>query len=111
MMMLANIGSPSQWFILILLCLLIFGAKRLPEIARALGRSLGEFRKARREFEDELMKAEQPETTKSAAPTPLENKASTPSAPADPAAQASSVAQPDPAAAGKKPDDASKASN
>lgn len=108
MMMLANIGSPSQWFILILLCLLVFGAKRLPEIARALGRSLGEFRKARREFEDELMKAEQPETTKPAAPTPLENKASAPSAPADQAAEVSPSAQPDAAAAEKKPDDAPK---
>lgn len=57
---LAYIGSPSQWFILIVLCLLIFGAKRLPEIARALGRSLGEFRKARREFEEELMKSDPP---------------------------------------------------
>lgn len=58
MMMLAYIGSPSQWFILLLLCLLVFGAKRLPDIARALGRSLGEFRKARREFESELMRSE-----------------------------------------------------
>ena len=36
------------------MCLLVFGAKRLPDIARALGRSLGEFGKARREFEDAL---------------------------------------------------------
>ena len=46
--------SPLQWGILILVCLLVFGAKRLPDIARALCRSLGEFGKARREFEDAL---------------------------------------------------------
>ena len=51
---LAILSSPLQWGILILVCLLVFGAKRLPDIARALGRSLGEFDKARREFEDAL---------------------------------------------------------
>ncbi len=72
---LAYIGSPSQWFILVLLCLLIFGAKRLPDVARALGRSLGEFRKARREFEEELMKSDSPDAApRSASPTPAETK-------------------------------------
>ena len=51
---LAILSSPLQWGILILVCLLVFGAKRLPDIARSLGRSLGEFGKARREFEDAL---------------------------------------------------------
>ena len=40
-------------FILIIVVLL-FGAKKLPELARGLGRSLGEFKKARDEFEREL---------------------------------------------------------
>lgn len=52
--MLAYIGSPVQWLILILVCLVLFGAKRLPQAARWLGRSLGEFSKARRVFEDEF---------------------------------------------------------
>lgn len=60
MQMLAQIGSYSQWLILIVICLVVFGAKRLPDIARNLGKSLGEFRKARREFEEELMKTEKP---------------------------------------------------
>ncbi|MDO5451265.1 MAG: twin-arginine translocase TatA/TatE family subunit [Akkermansia sp.] len=54
MNMLAILSSPLQWGILLLVCLLVFGAKRLPDIARALGRSIGEFGKARREFEDAL---------------------------------------------------------
>lgn len=58
---LAQFGSPSQWLIFLLVVLVVFGARRLPEIARNLGRSLGEFRKARREFEEELMKAEKPQ--------------------------------------------------
>ena len=56
---LAQFGSPSHWLIFLIVVLVVFGARRLPDIARNLGRSLGEFKKARREFEEELMKAEQ----------------------------------------------------
>ncbi len=58
MQVLALFNSPQQWLILIIVCLVIFGAKRLPEIARGVGRSLGEFKKARRDFEQELMAEE-----------------------------------------------------
>ena len=53
---LANLGSPSHWFILFVLVLIVFGAKRLPEIARNLGKGLAEFKKAKKEFEEELHK-------------------------------------------------------
>ncbi len=66
MQSLALLSSPTQWMILVVICLVIFGAKRLPEIARSLGKSLGEFKKARREFEDELMKADPMAETKPA---------------------------------------------
>ncbi len=56
----AYLGSPTQWFILAVICLLVFGAHRLPEIARNLGKSLGILRKAKRDFEQELMNAEHP---------------------------------------------------
>lgn len=62
MQMLAYLGSPTQWFILAVVCLVVFGASRLPEIARNLGKSLGILRKAKREFEEELMNAQKPET-------------------------------------------------
>ena len=46
-------GWPETLFILVVVVLL-FGAKKLPELARGLGQSLGEFKKARDEFEREL---------------------------------------------------------
>ena len=60
---LALFNSPQQWLILIIVCLVIFGAKRLPEIARGLGRSLGEIKKARRDIEQELLAEEKQRST------------------------------------------------
>ncbi len=44
-------GSPGPFEVLIILfvILLLFGSKKLPELSRSLGRSLGEFRKGREE--------------------------------------------------------------
>ncbi|MEM2924461.1 MAG: twin-arginine translocase TatA/TatE family subunit [Methanocellales archaeon] len=39
---------------------LLFGASKLPELARAMGRSMGEFKKAQREAELELKSLEKP---------------------------------------------------
>lgn len=49
-------GGPELIFILII-TLVLFGGKKLPELARGLGRSLGEFRKAKDEFEREIHKS------------------------------------------------------
>lgn len=43
--MIGSLGIPELLFILVL-ALLIFGPKRLPEVGRTLGRALGEFRRA-----------------------------------------------------------------
>lgn len=52
-----GLGTPEIIAILVIVFLL-FGAKKLPEFARGLGKSLGEFKKAKSEFEEELMKTE-----------------------------------------------------
>lgn len=44
--------------IIFLVALLLFGAKKLPELARGVGKAMGEFKAARREFEDEIRRAE-----------------------------------------------------
>jgi len=43
-----NIGFPELVVILIIV-LLVFGAARLPEIARSLGKAINEFKKAMKE--------------------------------------------------------------
>ena len=46
-----NLGFPEILLILIV-ALLIFGAQRLPEIGRALGKALSEFKKGLKDEED-----------------------------------------------------------
>ena len=51
------IGAPEM-IIIFLVLLLLFGAKKLPQLARGVGKSMGEFKKAREEFEQEITRAE-----------------------------------------------------
>ncbi|MDA7610628.1 twin-arginine translocase TatA/TatE family subunit [bacterium] len=53
--MFGPIGGPEMLVIFGIL-LLLFGAKKLPQLARGVGKSMGEFKKARSEFEDEIRK-------------------------------------------------------
>jgi len=53
-----GIGMPELVLILAL-ALIVLGPKRLPEIARALGKGLAEFRRATDELKDELRQVEQ----------------------------------------------------
>ena len=51
-----NLGGPDL-FIILLIVLVLFGAKKLPDLARSLGQSMNEFRKAREEIDRELHNA------------------------------------------------------
>ncbi|HLP03628.1 MAG TPA: twin-arginine translocase TatA/TatE family subunit [Opitutaceae bacterium] len=60
---LLGLGTP-EILIICFLILLLFGAKRLPDLARGLGKSLSEFKKASKEAENEIRQSieEQPKT-------------------------------------------------
>jgi sec-independent protein translocase protein TatA len=60
--MLAFIGSPEQIGIILVVLFLLFGAKRLPDLARSLGQGMRELRKSAREI------TEEPEDTHSGSP-------------------------------------------
>lgn len=52
--MLSNIGIPGLILILVL-ALIIFGPKKLPEIGRAFGQTLREFKKSTRDLTSDVM--------------------------------------------------------
>ncbi len=82
-----NLGGPDL-IIILLIILVLFGAKKLPELARGLGQAIKEFQKAKDEFNDELHKA---------GPSDTAAKGNLP--------PASTVARPDvPAASAARPD-------
>lgn len=60
---LMNLGGPDL-IVILLIILVLFGAKKLPELAKGLGQAIKEFQKAKDEFGDELHKAGQNEPSK-----------------------------------------------
>jgi TatA/E family protein of Tat protein translocase len=77
--MFGSIGMP-ELIIILTLALIIFGPRKLPELGRSLGKSLGEFKRASNELRntlDEEIRIEEERTTA--------QKAAAPPAPAPPA--------------------------
>lgn len=54
----------GELVVILLIVLLLFGAARLPEIARALGKSIKEFKKGTKEVKDEIQEAVKEEEPK-----------------------------------------------
>jgi TatA/E family protein of Tat protein translocase len=67
---LANLMGPQGLLIMFVL-LLLFGAKKLPELAKGLGQAIREFSKAKNEIQDEIMR-------EATAPTPPARQIETP---------------------------------
>ena len=54
-----GLREPSHWLLLILVVILLFGAKRLPDSARALGRSLRIFKSEVKELNNDDRKTDE----------------------------------------------------
>lgn len=53
-------GTPEMMVIL-LIAVLLFGANKIPKLARSTGEAMGEFKKGRQEVEDELQQMSDPD--------------------------------------------------
>ena len=84
----ANLGGPDL-IIILLIVLVLFGAKKLPELAKGMGQAVKEFQKAKDEFSDELHNAgttpPKPEVRPADATVPrIDNPATAREIPAEP---------------------------
>ena len=83
-----NLGG-GEIIIILALILVLFGAKKLPELAKGLGQGIKEFKKATREVTDEVSRAmEEPEPPPRRLPS---NSTTTPTTPAAPTAPTTPV--------------------
>jgi sec-independent protein translocase protein TatB len=49
--------GPTELLVILVIALLVLGPKRLPELARSLGKAMGEFRRATSDIQSELENA------------------------------------------------------
>ncbi len=52
--LLISLPGGSEVFLIVLVILLLFGAKKIPELARGLGKGIREFKDASREIQREI---------------------------------------------------------
>jgi sec-independent protein translocase protein TatA len=67
-----GIGT-TELVIIMFIILLIFGAKKLPELAQGLGKGIREFKRASNEFQDELKTSVEPTPPKKDEPKEEKN--------------------------------------
>jgi len=58
--MFGNLGA-GEIILILLVILILFGAKKIPELAKGLGKGMSEFKKGLREVEDEIKNADKDE--------------------------------------------------
>ena len=77
-----GIGGPELLIILVII-LLLFGAKKLPELAKGLGKSMKEFKKATQEVQDDFQEAMDSVDTEKKPPAPVKDQTAEKAAPAE----------------------------
>ncbi|MCH7963544.1 MAG: twin-arginine translocase TatA/TatE family subunit [Bacteroidetes bacterium] len=61
--MFGNLGA-GEIILILLVVLILFGAKKIPELAKGLGKGMSEFKKGLKEVENEIKDADKKEDTK-----------------------------------------------
>jgi sec-independent protein translocase protein TatB len=98
----ANVGAvfgigPTELLVILVIALLVLGPQRLPELARSLGKAIGEFKRATSDLQTELDNARimlEDETRKAARESEKKKGRGYPDASASVAAQSSAQASP-----------------
>ena len=86
--------GPGELVLIFLAVLLLFGPRRLPEIARTVGKIVNDLRRASQDFRDEIMRLDDPPPP-TPPPSPLTGSGETP--PKDESSGDSRPAEPEPA--------------
>ena len=90
-----SVGTP-ELIVIFVVALIVLGPERLPQIARQLGKAMGEFRRMSAGFQDEVRKAIDdpaeytpsfPSMNRGSGSSPADGNGSAPTAPAAPVAQ------------------------
>ncbi len=58
--MFGNLGA-GEIILIVLAILILFGAKKIPELAQGIGKGMREFKKAMREVEDDIKTIDKPD--------------------------------------------------
>lgn len=77
----------SEWILIILVVLLMFGGKKIPELMRGVGRGMREFNDAKNNVKNEIeegMKDRDVSTTPTSTPTPTPTPTATAAATTNP---------------------------
>jgi Tat protein translocase TatB subunit len=74
--MFGTLGGP-ELFLILVVALIVFGPRKLPEMGRSLGKMMAEFRKASAEFQRTVEEEVEADKAKSAAPAQLAAPAAT----------------------------------
>ncbi len=82
-----NVGG-QELILILLIVLVLFGAKKLPELARGMGQAIKEFQKAKDEFTDELHNANKTDVAAKPASSTVPTVPRIENANGDPAARA-----------------------
>jgi sec-independent protein translocase protein TatA len=61
--MFGNLGA-GEIILIVLAILILFGAKKIPELAQGIGKGMKEFKKAMRDVEDDIKSIDKPEDKK-----------------------------------------------
>lgn len=61
--MFGNLGA-GEIILIVLVILILFGAKKIPELAQGIGKGMREFKKALSDVEEEVKKVDKPEEKK-----------------------------------------------